>query len=93
MTLIRNELANHFVRGAVASGLLSALQSSGKSQKQKRSRVLRHALQGGIAVAAGLGVANAIDQGNLRQAGLLLAGAALGIASTEKLLANVKEKK
>lgn len=87
MTPDNRELANHFARGAVAGGLLSALQSGAKPGKRSRRKVLRHALQGGIATATGLGVANALEQGNLSRAGLLLAGGILGIASAERLLA------
>lgn len=85
------ELANHFVRGAVAGGLISALQGGNKPSKGSRRKILRHSLQGGLAVATGLGVANALEQGNVQRAGLLLLGGIIGIASTEQLLNNLKE--
>lgn len=91
MTPDNRELANHFMRGAVAGGLLSALQSGAKAGKRTRRKVLRHALQGGFAAATGLGVANALEQGKLSRAGLLLAGGILSIATTEQLLNNQKE--
>lgn len=85
------ELANHFVRGAVAGGLLSALQNRANAGKGSRRTILRHSLQGGLAVATGLGVANALEQGNVQRAGLLLLGGVIGIASTEQLLNHSKE--
>ncbi|MFC5707410.1 hypothetical protein [Aeromonas eucrenophila] len=85
------ELANHFVRGAVAGGLISALQGGTKPGKVPGRKILRHSLQGGLAVATGLGVANALEQGQLSRASLLLIGGVVGIASTEQLLNHSKE--
>ncbi|ENC6660014.1 MULTISPECIES: hypothetical protein [Aeromonas] len=90
----QSELINHFIRGAVAGGLLSALQGRvARSSDRSARKILRHSLQGGFAVATGLGVANALEQGDYQQAGILLLGGAVGIASAEHMLATVKEKK
>lgn len=93
MTTLTSELSNHFVRGAVAGGLLSALQGDGETEKKRRRKskknhrkMLKHALQGGFAVSTGMGVANLLQQGNYRHAGGLLLVGALGIAASEWLL-------
>jgi len=94
MATRKSELVNHFMRGAVAAGLISALQherAAKGSKKRKRakataSRLARHSLQGGFAVATGLGVANALQAGHYRQASTLLLLGAAGIAGSQWLL-------
>jgi hypothetical protein len=96
MNKLSTELTNHFIRGAVAGGLLSALQPSDKKRKSKKKKVLRHALQSGFAVSAGMGVANSLQQGNYQAALWTLVSGVVGIAGTELLLndsTDIKEAK
>lgn len=90
MTLKTNELSNFFIRGAVAAALLTALQQTDsakkKKSKPKAKKVLKRALQGGVATAVGMGVANAVEVKEYEQALLLLLGGGAGIASIELLI-------
>ena len=103
MTQHNSEWVNHFVRGAVATGLITVLQaepapSRGKKAKRsgqgKKNRqrprqaapVLKQALQGGFAVAAGMAVANSLQQGEHRKAALQLLAGAGGVLGCEWLL-------
>lgn len=79
--LSQSEVANHFVRGFVAAGLLSALQQDGFPGKP----VLKHAFQGGSAIAAGVAAANALQQRRFADSLTAVAGGAAGIAATEVL--------
>lgn len=93
MTALKSELSNHFIRGVVATGLICAIQDSGevgkKGQRKRKSnqrKLLKHAMQGGFAVSAGMGVATLLQQGRYHHAGGLLLAGAFGIAASEWLL-------
>ncbi len=87
-----NELSNYFIRGAVATALLSALsQTKNAPNKTSGKQVLKHALQGGFAAAAGMGVANAIESKEYQQALLLVLGGSVGIAGAELLIKDSEE--
>lgn len=81
-----SELTNHFIRGAVAGGLLSALQAQPSGQGKKAKKILKHAVQGGFAVSAGLGVANSIERGDYGSAIVLLLTGAAGVAGAELMI-------
>lgn len=72
--LQRGAVANHFVRGFIAAGLIAA---TGTLQGRKKE-ALRLALQSGAAVAAGYAGAEALDQ---RAYGAALLAVAAGGAS------------
>lgn len=57
-------LTTDFTRGFVATALLSALQDRGArpAAPLDAGRALRHALQGGVALAAGSAVAGAVQR-------------------------------
>lgn len=84
----RAAVSNDFVRGFVTTGLLSALQKQGrKGGTAPAGRdVLRHALQGGAALAAGTAVAAALHHRNYGGALVAAAGGAAGLAAIEYLL-------
>lgn len=79
--LYQSEVANHFVRGFVAAGLLSALQQGAISGKP----VLKHAVQGGSAIASGVAAANALQHRRYADALTAVAAGAAGIAAAEGL--------
>ncbi|MDD5328513.1 MAG: hypothetical protein PHX38_00780 [Sulfuricella sp.] len=56
--------ADYFVRGFVATGLLAALQDPSSRGAPHVRAVLRHALQGGAALAAGGIAADALREGS-----------------------------
>lgn len=68
-----------FARGFVATALLVALQGRGEAAVPPATarRVLRHALQGGAALAAGTVAADALPR---RDYGLALTAVAAGVA-------------
>lgn len=75
-------LANNFMRGFLASGMLAAFQDR-KLQQPSGARVLARALQGGTALATGVATANAFQRGEPGRAlAALLVGSA-GIAAIE----------
>lgn len=77
-------LATDFTRGFVASGLLSALQDhAGRADGR---RTLRHALQGGAALAAGSVAAEALARRDALSVLLAVAGGAATILTIEQLL-------
>lgn len=82
------EVANNFMRGFVASGLLVSLQASRRHTVAPLSgkKILQHALQGGIAIAAGVASANTIQQRQYGQALLAIATGAAGIVAVEYLM-------
>lgn len=73
-----------FVRGFVATGCLSAIQ--GLHDAQDLKRLLRHALQGGAALAAGTRAAVAIERRQYMDALLSAALGAAGVLVIEQLL-------
>lgn len=80
------ENATTFARGAIATGLLSAIQREAGAAPRSGRTVLRHALQGGAALAAGTMAAEAIRRGRLAEALIAAAGGAAGMVAIEFLL-------
>lgn len=84
------EIVNHFVRGFVATGLLAAAATpaaAGRARDRVLNRtVLRRALQGGTAMAAGVAAANALQQRRYGTAALSLALGAAGLLAIEHLI-------
>lgn len=73
-----------FVRGFVASACLSAFQDApGRADPR---RILRHALQGGTALSAGVHAARALQRQEYARALLAGASGALGVMLVERLL-------
>lgn len=73
-------LTTDFTRGFVATGLLAVLQDRGASPAARldAGRALRHALQGGVALAAGSAAAGAVRR---RDYALALGSVAVGAAA------------
>lgn len=81
-------VAVDFTRGFVATGLLSLFQDRGLSKRGSvdARRVLRHALQGGMALAAGSAAADALRRRDYTTLLSAVAGGAAGILTIEQLL-------
>lgn len=79
-----------FVQGFVAGGCLSAFQdrSTQLGSSADLKRVLRHALQGGTALAAGTQTASALRQRNYVSALVAAATGAAGVLIIERLLSD-----
>lgn len=76
-----------FTRGFIATACLSAFQEQRVPSSPKQfKRVLRHALQGGAALAAGTHAAIAVKQGNYLGAVLATALGAASVLAVERLL-------
>ncbi len=77
-----------FARGALVTGLLSAIQDRRGPDAAPLSgrNVLRHALQGGAALAAGTVAAEALSRHHWRLALGALAAGAVGVLAAEALL-------
>lgn len=77
-----------FVRGFVATGLLAALPGGAASamQPQAGKTILRQALQGGIALAAGGTAAAALQRREYAAALLAISGGAAGLIAVDYLL-------
>lgn len=81
------ELAGNFTRGMVATGLLVAVQDRwSQSGKPSTTTVLRQALQGGAALAAGIATAESLRRRDYVSALIALAGGAAGVVAAEILL-------
>ncbi|MBR9973319.1 hypothetical protein [Magnetospirillum sulfuroxidans] len=80
------ELAGNFTRGLVATALLTAVQDRWSHGKPPGKKVLRMALQGGAALAAGIATAESLRRRDYASALIALAGGAAGIAAAEILL-------
>ncbi len=77
----------HFVRGLVASACLSAIQDvRTPASPENLKRVLRHALQGGTALAAGAGTAAALERRDYTGALIATAAGVAGVLVIERLL-------
>lgn len=85
--LAAEEIATNFTRGMIAAGLLAAIQDSRTSGKPHGRKLLRQALQGGVALAAGAAVAESMRDQDYFGALSALAGGALGALALETLLA------
>lgn len=81
-------LATDFVRGFVASGLLSLFQDrhAHPGMPPDLQRALRHAVQGGAALAAGSLVAESVARGNYAIALGAASGGAAAVIGAENLL-------
>lgn len=76
-----------FIRGFVATACVSAFQDTASPQSSAQlKRILRHALQGGTALAAGTHAAAAVKEGNYLGAALAAATGAVGVLALERLL-------
>lgn len=86
--LATDALAGDFTRGFVATGLLSLLQerASPAVTASDGRRALRHALQGGVALASGAAAADALRRRDYPVLLAAVAGGAAGIMSIEHLL-------
>lgn len=81
------ELASNFTRGLVAAGLLTAVQERWTISQPPSRRSVRRALQGGVALAAGVATAESLRDRDYFGAVAALAGGALGVFALETLLA------
>ncbi|MBK6998864.1 MAG: hypothetical protein IPH35_02425 [Rhodoferax sp.] len=85
-------LASDFTRGFVATGLLATFQDraqrqfSANGQTFDGRRILRHALQGGIALAAGSVAAEALVRRNALRALIAVAAGATTVLTIEQTL-------
>lgn len=84
-------LGRDFVRGFVATGLLAAVQDraarhGSHDSRAEAQRVLRLALQGGAALAAGTEAATALQQRDWTRAMTVTAVGALGVLAIERLM-------
>lgn len=82
------EIASNFTRGMVAAGLLSAVQDRKATGQPGNRMVVRHALQGGVALAAGVATAESLREQNYVGALAALAAGTLGVIALETLLAS-----
>ena len=87
--LADGEICNGFVRGFVASGLITAVNSN----SGRRQETLKNALKNGTAMATGTAAANAIDQRNYSAALLSIAIGIIGLNAIDRLLPNPQPKK
>lgn len=78
------EIADGFVRGLVSTGLLAASQRSAAPDKPRR--VMRLALQGGVALASAAATLAALRRDEPGRALLAVAAGAAGVAALENLL-------
>ncbi|THF63259.1 hypothetical protein [Pseudothauera rhizosphaerae] len=82
-----------FVRGFVASACLSAIQGGQRSPSSAEvRRVLRYALQGGTALAAGAGAAAAIERRDYTGALVAAAVGAAGVFVIERMLRDAAQR-
>lgn len=75
-----------FARGFVATALLSAIQKDDVGMPRPGRAVLRRALQGGAALAAGTAAVEALRQRRYAEALLAAAGGGVGVLAAELLL-------
>ncbi|MBB3103161.1 hypothetical protein [Azomonas macrocytogenes] len=76
-----------FTRGFVATACLSACQDNGLAQSPEQiKRILKHALQGGTALAAGSHAAVAVQRKDYLGALLATTAGAAGVLLVERLL-------
>jgi len=80
--------ADLFLRGFVATALLTAVQKERGGAGVRGRRVLRHAVQGGLALASGSVAASAILRRDYGTAAMGVVAGAAGILVTEHLLAS-----
>jgi hypothetical protein len=80
-----DEAAPAFVRGMLVTGMLMALQDR-KAGKPDGHRVLRHAVQGGAALAAGTVAAEALMRRDYKLAAMAVAAGTAGVIAAEHLI-------
>jgi len=81
------EMSANFTRGMVAAGLLTAVQERWAGGLPPPGRkILRYALQGGAALAAGAAAAEAVRSRNLAGSVLAVAAGVAGVVAIEHLL-------
>lgn len=79
-------ISGGFVKGFVAGGCLTAIPVTGTPSQADAKRILRRALQGGAAVAAGECAAIAYRQGDYGGMLVATAAGAAGVLLIERLL-------
>lgn len=87
----RSELSGQFVRGFVATGLLAALEARRAHTALAPRPLLRQALHGGVALAAGAAAADALERGRYAGALLSVAAGAAAMTGVECALAPTSE--
>lgn len=80
------EISAAFARGFVATALLTAIQSRWDDGTPSGRTVLRTAIQGGAALAAGTAAADALQRRNYADALVAAAGGAAAVAAAEYLM-------
>lgn len=83
--LVAAEAPTAFARGFLVTALLATLQDRGATAAPKR-KVLRHALQGGAALAAATVAAEALSRRDYPLALAAVAAGAAGVMAAESLL-------
>ncbi|KON80704.2 hypothetical protein PA01_02790 [Azoarcus sp. PA01] len=85
---VAERASTNFVRGFVATGLLAALPSAAASAMAPNAgkAILRQALQGGIALAAGGTAAGAMQRRDYRTAIVAVGGGAAAVIAVDYLL-------
>ncbi len=82
-----------FTRGLVAAACLSAFQDRrAEGSREALRRIVRHGLQGGVALSAGSQAAMAVRQGNYLRALTLAAAGATGVLLVERCLGGQGER-
>ncbi|PWC44241.1 hypothetical protein [Azospirillum sp. TSO22-1] len=86
--LAPGEIAGNFTRGVVATALLTAVQErwAAGTAPPSRRKVVRYALQGGTALAAGAAAADALRARDYATALLAVAAGSAGVLVVEHLL-------
>jgi len=82
------ELTSNFTRGMIAAGLLTAIQDRANVGRSPNRKVVRLALQGGVALAAGTATAESLRDQDYLGALAAFAGGAVGVMALEALLAS-----
>lgn len=80
-----DEVPSAFLRGLVVTGMLVALQGRRAGRPSGR-KVVRHALQGGAALAAGTVAAEALVRRDVGLAAVAVAAGVAGVTAAELLL-------
>lgn len=81
-----------FIQGFVAAGCVSAFQDRAPVQASRVSRrVVRHALQGGVALSAGCRAADAWRRQEYMEAALASVAGAVGVLLVERMLSESQD--
>ncbi len=88
---ISGQVAADFARGAIAAGLLTAVQDRWTEGAKSNRLVACRAVQGGVALAVGIAAADGLRQGNYSRALLAVAAGMVGVAAAERVLNPVCE--